>query len=185
LSAESGKERLFASAITGGLGFSPDSRRLMLGHNEPDAAGLVHVKWLAYPVAGGAPTDSLVLSGRSTDAQWNMDGRGVIYVDAGDPARNLYRQDFGASAPVPITRYTEGRITEFAPAPDAKHLAIVRRIGPAENVWVADPDGNHPVQVTQFTSERVFELCWLSDGRRLAIGAGSASRDAVLIRKFR
>ncbi len=185
LSAESGRETLFASGVGGTVGFSPDGQRLMLVRNVRDAAGLIRIRLLAYPEAGGAPTDSLVAPGRSANGAWSPDGHGILYEDAGDPARNLFRQDFGTSAPVQVTRFTDGRVVDFVASPDGKHIAIARRFGPVDNVWVCDPDGGHPVQVTQFTTEREFEMSWLPDGRRLAIGAGSMSNNAVLIRKFR
>lgn len=185
LDLTSGRERELARGITGSAGVSPDGRRVLASHDERGEDGLIHVEWLAYPLAGGGPSDSLLQPGHSRRLVWSPDSRGILYIDAADPRGNVYRLDFGASAPVQLTHFTDGAVLQVAPAPDGKHFAVTRQVGDGQNVWVCDPDGSHPVQVTNLPHLRVLEMAWLADGRRLAVGAGTLSSDAVLVRNFR
>ena len=84
-----------------------------------------------------------------------------------------------------LTHFTTGRVTLFQWSWDGKRLAVAREIDGAANVWVTDPEGGHATQVTQLPSGTIFGMKWLPDNQRLVIGAGTVSRDAVLIRQFR
>ena len=56
---------------------------------------------------------------------------------------------------------------------------------PSAPVHFIEADGSHPQQVTHFVTGEIFEMVWMPDNRRLVVGAGTSSRDAVLIRDFR
>jgi Tol biopolymer transport system component len=84
-----------------------------------------------------------------------------------------------------VTRFPDGRLESFAWSPDRRKLAVARREGSATNAWITDADGSRPLQVTHFTTEEIFDMVWLPDSRGLVVGAGTSSRDAVLIRNFR
>jgi Tol biopolymer transport system component len=102
-----------------------------------------------------------------------------------DAAWNVFRLDEGGKDAVPVTRFTDGRLTAHAWSPDGTKLAVVRRAGDGSNVWVTGFDGSRPVQVTRLTSADVFAVRWMPDNRRLVVSAGKLSRDVVLIRNFR
>jgi Tol biopolymer transport system component len=166
-------------------GFSPDSSEIMLGYSEPDAQGLERTVWKAVPVAGGTETATYRLTATAMEPTWAPDGKGMTYRERSDPAWNVFRQDATGSAPAPVTRFTEGRITSYQWSPDGSRLALIRRTAEGGNVWVTGRDGSRPLQVTALPSSDVFGVRWLPDGKRLAVSAGKLSRDAILIRDFR
>ena len=171
--------------VTTHAGFSPDSSQFLVGYQEPDAQGLTRTVWKAVPVAGGPETATFRLRPTALEPAWAPDGNGMTYRDRADPAWNVFRQDATGSAPVPVTRFTEGRTTSYEWSPDGSRLALIRRTEEGANVWVTGRDGSRPVQVTQLPASDVFAVRWLPDSRRLVVSAGKLSRDAVLIRSFR
>ena len=185
LSVEDGTVSRITEEASGVLGFSPDSSRLMAGVLEADAQGLSRTVWKAFPVAGGSATATFRLPGPALDPTWSPDGRGMTFRTRADAAWNVYRQDEGGKEPVPVTRFTDGRLTAHAWSPDGTRLAVIRRTDEGGNVWVTGPDGSRPTQVTQLSAADVFALRWLPDSRRLVVSAGKLSRDVVLIRSFR
>jgi Tol biopolymer transport system component len=185
LSLEDGKVTRIATQSGGTLGFSPDSRRILVSQLETDAQGLIHPVWEAFPVAGGEPVARFRLPGPAADPEWTPDGRGMSFRDTTDLHWNVFRQDGEAARPTPVTRFTDGRVVGYSWSPDGRKLAVIRRLEGGSNVWVTEADGSRPVQVTQLDSADVFDVRWLDDSRRLVASAGRRSRDAVLIRDFR
>jgi Tol biopolymer transport system component len=170
--------------VTTEAGFSPDSSQFLVGYQEPDAQGLTRTVWKAVPVAGGPATATFRLRATALEPAWAPDGKGMTYRDRADPAWNVFRQDATGGAPVPVTRFTEGRTTGYEWSPDGSRLALIRRTEEGANVWVTGHDGSRPVQVTALPSD-VFVVRWLPDSKRLVVSAGKLSRDAILIRQFR
>jgi Tol biopolymer transport system component len=185
LSVESGTVTTIASDGVGVAGFSPDSASLLVARQEADAQGLERTVWRAVPVSGGPETATFRLPGPAVGPAWGPDGRSVTFRNQADPAWNVYVQDDEGREPVPLTRFTEGRITGYSWSPDGSRLALVRSMNDDTNVWVTGRDGGRPVQVTQLSSSNVFAVRWLPDSRRLVVSAGKLSRDVVLIRSFR
>ena len=185
LTVQDGSAKALATGVSGILGFSPDSTRLLLGQSEPDAQGLARVVWKAFPVAGGSPVATYRLPPTAIDPAWGPEGTGLSFRNRGDAAWNVYRQHENATAPVQVTRFADGRLTAHAWSPDGKRLALAHRTDAGGNVWVVGADGTRPVQVMKLPSADVFRIAWLPDGRRLAVSAGTLSRDAVLIRGYR
>ena len=185
LSVKDGQITHLAPPVSGVAGFSSDGSELLLQRPERDAGGLVQMSWQAVAVPGGTVLASVRLPGQAAGYAWSPGGRGMMYLDTADPAWNIHRLDFGAAAPVSITRFTEGRVLRYKLSPDGTRLAVTRRVGTATNVWVTAADGSEPVQVTQFTTGDIFSTDWMPDSRRLVVSAGKRSVDAVLIRSFR
>jgi Tol biopolymer transport system component/tRNA A-37 threonylcarbamoyl transferase component Bud32 len=179
ISTEDGRVGAEWSEAAGTLGFSPDSRSVLLGRLERDERGLSYGTWLVQPVAGGPPTASIRLPDRAPD------GRAVTFRNLADPAWNVYRLAFDGTPPSAVTRLAEGRITDFRWSPDGTQLAARVEEGVAANLWVVDADGSRPRKVTSFTADRVFSFNWMPDGRAVVLTAGTATTDAVLIREFR
>jgi Tol biopolymer transport system component len=117
--------------------------------------------------------------------KWGPDGRSVTFIDRADPASNVYRIGMGGESPRPVTKFTEGRVTNFEWSHDGSRLAVVRRIGEAVNAWVVLADGSQPKQITNFTTEAVFQLAWTPDDKYVVLSAGRQSSDAVLVKNFR
>jgi Tol biopolymer transport system component len=180
-----GQAAHFAAPVRGGIGFSPDGSELLLGRVEADAGGSSRTRWEAVAVPGGTVRASLHLPSQAVAYAWSPGGHGMLFLDTADPAWNIRRLDFGAAAPVPITRFTEGRVLGYKLSPDGTRLAVTRSVGSATNVWVTAADGSQPVQVTQFTTGDIFSTDWMPDSRQLVVSAGKHSVDAVLIRSFR
>ena len=185
LNVADGQVSVLASGVSGIVGFSPDSKQLMLGQAETDPQGLTRFAWSAFPVSGGPPSATLRLPPNAIDPAWTPDGRGLSFRHRSDPAWNVYRLDQDGKAPTQVTRFSEGRLTSHAWSPDGKRLAVALRTDAGGNVWITNPDGNRPVQVTRFASADVFRVSWRSDSNRLVVSAGKLTRDAVLIRSFR
>jgi Tol biopolymer transport system component len=171
--------------LTANAGFSPDSSHFLAGYTERDAQGLERTLWKALPVAGGPETATYRLKPTAFETTWAPDGKGMTYRDRADPAWNVFRQDADGSAPVQVTRFTEGRTTAYQWSPDGSRIALIRRTeAGSASVWVTGRDGSRLVEVTGLPSD-VFILRWLPDSKRLVVSAGKLSRDVILIRKFR
>jgi len=185
LTVESGLLAPLAANVSGIAGFSPDSSKLLAARTERDAQGLERMAWLALAVNGGAETATYRLPNGAMEPGWAPDAQAVTFRNRSDPAWNVYRQDASGKEPVPVTRFTDGRITGYQWSPDGSRLAIIRRTDEGGNVWVTGKDGSRPAQVTQLPSADVFFVRWLPDNRHIAVSAGKLSRDAVLIKNFR
>ena len=185
MSTEDGKVLLEKSGVFGVLGFSPDSRSVLLGSPEKNAQGLVETVWRVFPIAGGEPTATFRFPKQSSGPAWAPDGRAVNYRNLADPAWNVYRLPLDGGAPVVVTRFTSGRVTGFDWSPDGKKLAVLLEGADNSSLWIVEADGSRPVQATQFASERVLGTDWMPDNRALAVFAGTITADAVLIRDFR
>ena len=186
ITLESGQVSTIGSNVTGGLaGFAPDSSRLLLGRSERDAR--VSSERCGRPFLSAAdprPRRS-GFPNTAMEPAWAPDGQAMTFRNRADPAWNVYRQDASGKEPVPVTRFTDGRITSYQWSPDGSRLALIRRTDEGANVWVTGKDGSRPAQVTQLPSSDVFVVRWLPDSRHLAVSAGKLSRDAVLIKNFR
>jgi Tol biopolymer transport system component len=185
MSVADGKVTPITPPVAGNLGFSPDGREMVIQRPERDAAGLVQMSWQQITVPDGTVRSVLRPPGQAAGFGWSPGGRGMLFMNTADPIWNVNRQDFGTPSPVPVTRFTEGRVLDYALSPDGTRLAVTRRVGPVANVWVTAADGSHPTQVTQFTTGDIFSTDWMPDSRRLVVTAGKRSVDAVLIRSFR
>jgi Tol biopolymer transport system component len=182
---KTGKVTHLAAPVSGRIGFSPDGSEVLVGRAEKDASGLSQTRWEAITVPDGAVRASVHLPGQAVGSAWSPGGHGMLFMNTADPAWNVHRMDFGAQAPVPVTRFTEGRVLGYKLSPDGTRLAVTRSVGSATNVWVTAADGSQPIQVTQFTTGDIFSIDWMPDSRRLVVSAGKRSVDAVLIRSFR
>jgi Tol biopolymer transport system component len=173
------------TGVAGGIGFSPDSRGMLIGFVNRDARGLSVDDWKVFPVAGGAPSATFRFPDPAIGGIWAPDGRSVTFRNRADPAWNVYRETIDGGAPVQLTHFTRGRVNEQHWSPDGTKLALNVLDGNGSNLWVTDAAGGHPVQVTQFATERIWRFRWMPDSRRLVVDAGVASSDAVLIHDFR
>jgi hypothetical protein len=185
VSAADGRVVFSVSDSSGIIGFSSDSRSVLIAGSEKDASGLSRQLWRALPVTGGPPTATLILPGQESGPRWAPGGRGITYMNREDPAWNVYVRPFGGGPPVQLTRFKEGRATSYRWSPDGRRVAVRIQTGDTSNLWVAEADGSRPLQVTQFATENIFGFDWLPDGRGIAVNAGTSSTDAVLIRNFR
>jgi len=185
MSTEDGRVVLEKSDVQAVIGFSPDSRSVLLGSPEKDAQGLVRSLWSVIPIAGGAPTPTFHLPGQSAGHAWAPDSRAVTFRNLADPAWNVYRQGLEGGEPVAVTRFTQGRLTGFQWSPDGRKLAVQLEDGDTSSLWIVEADGSRPVQVMQLTSERILVYEWMPDSSGLAVNAGTLNSDAVLIRDFR
>lgn len=185
VSVADGRVALSVSDSAGTLGFSADSRSVLIAGSEKDAGGLSMQLWRALPVAGGPPAATLKLPGQESAPRWSPDGKGITYLNRADPAWNVHVRPFDGGPPVQLTRFTQGRATNYRWSPDGRRLAVRIQAGETSNLWIAEADGSRPLQVTQFGSENVFGFEWLPDGRAIVVNAGTSSTDAVLIRNFR
>jgi len=112
-------------------------------------------------------------------------GDAVSFTDRADPAWNIFKVSTTGEAPVQVTKFTEGRVTEHAWTKDGRRLAAVRRMSDGENVWVMNADGSQLRQLTHLSGLDIVQIAWMPDGRRVVVNAGQAGSDAVLIRNFR
>ena len=111
--------------VSARIGFSPDGSELLLSRVEADAGGSSRTRWEAVAVPGGTVRASLQLPGQAVGYAWSPGGHGMLFLDTADPAWNIHRLDFGAKAPVPITRFTEGRVLGYKLSPDGTRLVFV------------------------------------------------------------
>ncbi len=185
LATEDGHVVLERSDLSGTLGFSPDSRSVMLASPGKDERGLTVAVYSVYPLSGGPPTASFRRPEQALGVAWAPDGRAITFRNRTDPAWNVYRQAFEGGPPVAVTRFAQGRVTSHSWSPDGRKLVARVEEGDASSLWIVEADGTHPVQVARFDKERIFSQGWTPDSRRLVLTAGTSTSDAVLIRDFR
>ena len=133
----------------------------------------------AQPEAAARPPQQAV------GHKWGPDGRSITFIDRADPASNVYRVGGGTDTPRPVTKFTDGRVTNYEWSHDGSRLVVVRRIGESVNAWVVMADGSQPKQLTSFTTDTVFQVDWTPDDKYVVLSAGRQSSDAVLVRNFR
>jgi eukaryotic-like serine/threonine-protein kinase len=167
-----------------GAAFSRDGSRIALFSNV-EIGGTVRTVVHTVPAAGGDIIASDTVQVQAGITRWGPDSDSYGFVKTTDPFRNVQVKRIGRGSPVQVTRFTEGKVTDFSWSPDGRKLAVVRDIQGVENVWVTNADGSGPVQVTQFTVGQIDQHLWLPDSRRIALRGGPRSADAVLIRDFR
>jgi Tol biopolymer transport system component len=163
---------------------SPDGRRIF--HT---AVTEVHGQGAFTPqimsVDGTDPTTP-ALPPRAADVTWTPDGSGLTYLRgaSAETARNVYLLRLDGSAPVELTRFTDGRMVQHRWSPDGKRILLLRRIGTLENLWIVNADGNHPVQLTDFKTGSMANMEWSRDGSRVLFTHGEFNQNVVLIRDF-
>ena len=65
-------------------------------------------------------------SSNKQNLEWTPDGRGIYFVAVNNGVSNICRQPIDGSAPVQVTKFETGRISNFAYSPDGKQLALSR-----------------------------------------------------------
>ena len=68
----------------------------------------------------------------------------MTFRNRADAAWNVFRQDEGGKEPVPVTRFTDGRLTAHAWSPDGTRLAVVRRTARAATCGSPGPTAAAP-----------------------------------------
>ena len=171
--------------------FSPDGSHIAyLDRSEVD--GRQQKLWKVIPTTGGKPIASLSLGARpdhpaaSPDAEWAADGKALTFLDGVNGVANVFRQPLDGGKPEPITRFTEGEISDHEWSPDGRRLLLVRGNGQIENIWMTAADGSGAVQLTDFRTGQIDSVDWVPpDGRRIVFSYGQATSDVVLIKNFR
>jgi serine/threonine protein kinase/Tol biopolymer transport system component len=177
-----GPPRKFRDNDRGG-GLSPDGAWVVVPEYETHADGLMRVVFLVARSDGTGTPRRLAVPHGGVGTGWSADSRSMLYLDQSDPAWNVARASLEGTAPEPVTRFTEGRITQVAASPDGERLALVRKIGNDTNVWLSRADGSQPVQATRFPGEEVLGVRWKPDGKQFLVLVGRRSSDAVLVRR--
>jgi Tol biopolymer transport system component len=168
-----------------GGGFSPDSKYVGTLDFVAEADGLIRNVFKVVPVDGGATFTTVRLPQGAANFS-NLPPRGITYVNRRDPNWNVFVLNIvGEQTSQQVTRFTDGRVTDALGAPDAKHIAVVRRMEDGENVWVTNADGTQPKQITHFSGLDVLQIKWMPDSKRVACTAGHTGDDVALIRNFR
>ena len=163
--------------------FSGDGQRAIVAELSQDGSGFVQTLIRIISVADGA---EIVRFMSPPQAMNQREGPGdtMSFLDRGDPARNVFALGFAAQAPVQLTKFSDGRLTQHVWSPDFKRLAVVRRDDAGENVWVVDANGGNARQVTSLDGEDISLLRWSPDSQRVVVRAGRQSRDIVMITNF-
>jgi serine/threonine protein kinase len=164
--------------------FSPDNSRILHSFiHEINGQGAFTPQII--PANGAGPVVTPALPPRTINLGWAPDGNALTYLHASNGLKNLFRLRLDGGKPEEITRFTDGRITQYRWSPDGKRLLLRRRIDNADNLWVVNADGSNAVAITDFETGEIADLKWAHDGRHIVFTYGQVGQDVVLIRNFK
>jgi Tol biopolymer transport system component len=184
MAGDGSSPRSLGSGTSRGL-ISSDGKRILVTRLATGAGGLIHPEAEVVPAVGGEAIARFPIPAQADGLAWSPDGASFTFIDRSDPAWNLATIRLNGGAPERLTRFDDGRITQFRWSPDGTRLATARKVGDAAGVWVTAADGSKPVPIARFQGDDIFGLDWTRDGKQVVINAGKRSSDAVLIRNFR
>jgi len=183
LSLKAGEEtpRLISERNVGGSpSISNDGTRVMFSTIEPVGdrfAQRVHVA----PIGGGDDLTSFSLTPGSLGPTWARDRDDeVVYIETSNHY-NLMRMKIPDGRPEPITRITEGVLTNYRWSGATQLLAYGQAVGNAERLFVMKPGETKPTLVTELKTGRIQALSFAPDAPVLYFTCGTANRDVVMV----
>ena len=178
--ADGGEAEKFLDGYSGVAQYSPDGRWLVYGESV-DIDGRNRTRFQIIPAAGGEPVSNFIPPGNYGDLEWAADSSAFTYIQTTDGVQNLWKQPREGGEPLPLTQFTEGRISNHEHSFDGSRIAIHRALGSLQDVWLVNADGNDPAAITDFPSGQIFALAWARDDRTLIITQGEVRREVVLL----
>jgi len=184
VSSDGGQPVNLGASNRGSGSFSPDGSRILHSFiHEVNGQGTYSPQII--PAIGGGPVVTPALPPRALNLDWTPDGKGLTYLHASNGQKNILRLQLDTGRTDEITRFTDGRITQYRRSPDGKRLLVRRRMDNAANLWIVNADGSNPVAITDFETGEISDAKWSRDGRHVIFTYGEVGQDVVLIRNFR
>jgi Tol biopolymer transport system component len=133
------------------------------------------------PIEGGADLAAFNLPPGAVNPMFARDDDAdVTYLD-GSNRYNLMRMRMPAGKPLPITRITEGVLTNFRSSHAHQSIAYVQAVGSTERLFIMKAGEWKPTLVTEFKTGHVENLSWAPDEPILYFTYGTSSIDVVLV----
>ncbi len=179
-----GEPRKIATDFNDAAKVSPDNR--LVAYLIPqELEGTSPTTCIVAPIEGGAPIATFTWPTQSSPPKWTPDGKGLSFVVNKDNVANVFVQPLAGGSPRPLTRLTEGSISDYLWSPDGKRLVLQRYNENVANLWSVGTDGRPPEPITDFPTGAIFGIDICKDGKTLYFLYGNASSDIVLLNNFR
>jgi len=182
MNADGTEDRILADDSAGILGsFSPDGERVLYMAFQPGPDGQAIMRPAVRRIRDGQLEPIAPFPPSAGQFQWIADNRTVGFIDTADPAWNVFRRRFDGGPIEQVTRFTDGRLSDFDWSRDNRRLVVQRHLGAIQNYWIVDAASGDATQLTDFQTGDLFRARWSADGARIVFTYGDAATDAVLI----
>ena len=163
----------------GEVAISPDGTRVLYERLDKVGERLLSIHTVVT-INGDPVQPDLHLPPSASRIAWAPDGRAVDYIDRAQ-GWNVYRKPLPDGPAEPLTRFTDGQISNYAWSRDGAWLAIDRRAGRQDSLWMMKAGESRPNMVTEFKSGRIRTGAWAPDAPLYYFAYGSSTQDVVLI----
>jgi len=163
----------------GGVAISPDGTRVLYERLDKVGERLLSIH-AVLTIDGEEVVPDLHLPPSATHIAWAPDGKAIDYIDRAQ-GWNVYRKPVPDGPAAPLTRFTDGQISNFEWSGDGSWLAIDRRAGRQDSLWMMKAGESRPNMVTEFKSGRIRTGAWAPDAPVYYFAYGSSTQDVVLI----
>ena len=178
-----GEPRRIASSYGYSAVVSPDNR-MVAYISVPDVEGASPTTCIVVPIAGGAPIATFTWPQEARLPKWAPDSKGLSFLVSKDNVANLFLQPISGGAARPLTRLTDGSLSNYLWSPDGKRLILLRTSDNVSNLWSAGTDGREPEPITDFATGSIFAIDKAKDGKTIYFLYGNESSDIVLLKNF-
>jgi serine/threonine protein kinase/Tol biopolymer transport system component len=115
---------------------SPDGKQIACSYlDQPNGA----FKLAIFPREGGQPTKTFTYTtGDTTNKQWSIDGRAIVYGVTRNGVTNLWAQPIDGSAPKQLTNFPSDRIFSFQISRDGKQVVLNRGTSASDVVLISN-----------------------------------------------
>ena len=117
---------LLGDGIAGRLSVSPDGKYIAYIYDKYTGTTTPGWKLVVIPADGGPPAKAFEVPGGASGPRWSPDGLGLRYLLTNDGITNIWEQPLAGGPPRKLTRFTSGKIFEFAGSEDGKRLLFCR-----------------------------------------------------------
>jgi dipeptidyl aminopeptidase/acylaminoacyl peptidase len=110
----------------------------------------------------------------------------VTYIDR-NKGWNLMRLPLAGGPPEILSRFAEGRASEFAWSPDGESIAVVRQIGRKTGLWLVQPGKPGKSEsrlLIEFPTGAITNLRWTKDSKNVVYVYGTTSKDVAIMTGF-
>jgi Tol biopolymer transport system component len=112
--------------IAGRLSISPDGEYIAYIYDQYSGTITPGWKLVVIPAGGGPTLTSFEVPGGASGPRWSPDGTGLQYLLTNEGITNIWEQPLAGGPPRQLTRFTSGKVFEFARSEDGKRLLLCR-----------------------------------------------------------
>ena len=112
--------------IAGRLSLSTDGAYIAYIYDQYSGTTTPGWKLVVIPSGGGPPVKTFDVPGGAIGPRWSSDGASLQYLVTKNGTTNIWEQPVTGAPPRQLTRFTSGKIFEFARSEDGKRLIFCR-----------------------------------------------------------